>query len=1150
MPNDSNNDPTLVPASDQGLQIKFIDKPEHGPWEDYQLPQQEQGLQIKFIDELILPASASAGEDELILPAQPGPWEDYQTNKPNQATFGLGLRAMAQSGALGDTMKFLTRNTAEAKPARTAEGMGDAFVSGVQGSSIGLLQRGALPDVVLDPHHAPWYQKLAAGAGQMIGDLPAMIAGSATVGAASIPSGPGAVVAGGAAAFAVPTAIRQALTNAYSLEQVTSSGDFLSRVGIGVLHTGKDAVVGGLTAWTGGAVGKATQGWTKLGSGAATLSAEGTVMTVAPAALEGRLPEPEDFLNAAVLMLGMKAAHAGGARLVESMKPAAEQLRNTYAKTGITPEEVMAESHTNPTILEDLTKPTGEAPEVPRAFQERAARQAAEDAFPGTKAQQVLDNPFADIPEAKLPHQMNLRYIEGPQEVKALLTRMSEVYRSEIDTARGGTQTWAEIETKAAEQVAALTGQELEKVMAGRQVGDTANAIELKIRGDMLMQSTTEAATAIKRYSETLPGDLTDAMKMDALAAIHKSAMIQAELTGTGSEVARALGYLKQIKELRAQGEGMQKLVEKYGHDPELLLKMASTMDTPEKMATFARESTKATTEQRLLEAWKAGLVSGPFTQVANIMGNTTYMGLRPLVDVAAATVGIATRAPERVYATEALARVTGDMLGVMDGLKLAKAAFYLDEAGGKAGSRQAIPGTAGYVVRTPFRALAAMDQLFRTMNERGEAYALGTRQAIQEGFNPATREFRQRVAELALNPSEKAIEQIMAYGERATFNTPLGEKGQAINNAIVKAHLEFAVPFRSTPANIFKEMARHSPFAPVIGEWRAAIAEGGAAKQRALGEMAVGTGISALTMTLAKSGLITGAGDPDPNKRRVAAASGWQPYSIKVGDTWYSYQRFQPVGTLVGMAADMAEVWEHMTPDERDKVPKMLGTAFANSVTNQTFLQGIAQVTAAVAHPDRDLARFLNSLTSSTVPALLGQTAQMLDPYQREIYGVRDAIVNRIPLLRNQLEEKIDPWGEKIGRPERMGGVSPITTKDAGSDKVKLEAARLGIGVANDPKYITLPTGGLGGKLGRVELTPEQRRHMAEEGGKLAYEIMAPAVNSPGWAMIPDPIKAKMFRNAFADAHAYARVQALPVEQRAAEIRRITAELEDRLGQ
>ena len=76
----------------------------------------------------------------------------------------------------------------------------------------------------------------------------------------------------------------------------------------------------------------------------------------------------------------------------------------------------------------------------------------------------------------------------------------------------------------------------------------------------------------------------------------------------------------------------------------------------------------------------------------------------------------------------------------------------------------------------------------------------------------------------------------------------------------------------------------------------------------KAWAEMTIGSTIAGLGMSWAFDGNISGGGDPDPNKRRVQMASGWQPYSIKVGDKWYSYNRIQPLGTLLGMAADVAD--------------------------------------------------------------------------------------------------------------------------------------------------------------------------------------------------------------------------------------------------
>ena len=193
-------------------------------------------------------------------------------------------------------------------------------------------------------------------------------------------------------------------------------------------------------------------------------------------------------------------------------------------------------------------------------------------------------------------------------------------------------------------------------------------------------------------------------------------------------------------------------------------------------------------------------------------------------------------------------------------------------------------------------------------------ALPISTREASGEGLNPATREFRERVAEIAHNLTPEQEKSVADLAQRLVFNAPLGEKGRAVNNFVKTWHLEWAVPFISTPGNVFKEMARISPMAPIVGEWRADIAKGGASAQRAMAEVAVGTALSATMFAWALNGNVSGNGDPDPNKRRSQLASGWQPYSIKIGDTWYSYQRLQPVGTLIGMAADMHDIADNIT--------------------------------------------------------------------------------------------------------------------------------------------------------------------------------------------------------------------------------------------
>ena len=55
--------------------------------------------------------------------------------------------------------------------------------------------------------------------------------------------------------------------------------------------------------------------------------------------------------------------------------------------------------------------------------------------------------------------------------------------------------------------------------------------------------------------------------------------------------------------------------------------------------------------------------------------------------------------------------------------------------------------------------------------------------------------------------------------------------------------------------------------------------------------------------------GEISGAGPTDPQQRAAMLANGWQPYSVKIGDTWYSYRRLDPFASILGPTADLVEL-------------------------------------------------------------------------------------------------------------------------------------------------------------------------------------------------------------------------------------------------
>jgi hypothetical protein len=1233
---------------------------------------------------------------------------------------------------------------------------GESFMAGILNSVPALALSNPDYELANDPTVGG---RLGYQAGQMLADLPVMVAGAvmgAGVGTAGAP-GVGTAVGGAAGAFGLPAGLRATLMDAYDKGEFKDFGDFWNRASHIIWETVKGQAVGGATALAGAGVASKVGSETlmvanpagKLVQSVAPTAAELATMTTVGAALEGRVPSAKEFLDAAVLLGGMKA----------STKVAAK-LREVYKETGVRPAQVVADAARDPEIAKALVTDSGgldqaqknntfkyvegdttkgygnmigypqaagtpieklfsnfadsktstpeqlsefrssmfgranakienfkndpvhtqidalpnglqvrvdaaesggtrmqvidgsevvgaarvkngmidsiavvesakgkgigvdmlrymdengianirEVPDrspgfvkaqkevlsspeksisrsfsgdIPRAYAEAAAADRLASAVPDArvdperalKIQSVIDKPMAEVPMTKEPNHINYSYVHEPADVKAIHSRVAEVFSSEIEQARGK-ESWNQTEAKARRMLedAAKNGDEGAARLLVESGGDVLATPFRDLAAHQMATLAMAQKTAfdIRSAAEELQkakgtaGEEAAAKKM--ADAIETSALIQAVDQGNAAEVARALNARKAMKQTANLVASIKEVQAKYGKDPEVIAKIILDLTDPNQLNKFGREAAKAKTLEKVIEAWKAGLLSGPWTHAANLLGNTTFIAMRPLVDAVAAGIGMVKGGPDAVSWREPFARLAGNAQAVKDAAHVVASAYGKDGFAGVLGvaksaydsgnlgakgeqNRQANTGAVGKVVQVPFKMLSAADTFFKSMNERGEAYTLAIRQALSEELSPQTREFSERVAQLVENPTKEMQEKITDAGVRFTFNKELGEGGKSIQHLVQAVPiLQFIMPFVRTPINIFKELQRLTPFAPALKEWRDAFNGSAAEQAKAMAEMSIGTALMGWGFSAALDGTITGMADPDPGKRRVQLASGWQPYSIKIKgsngepDKYYSYQRIQPLGTLLGLAADMATVHEHMTDDEVDKLPKILATAFANSVTNQTMLQGVTQIVQATTDPTRFAPRMAQGFAGSIVPAALSQTAQMSDPIQREVNSMLDAIKNRIPGVREGLMPKLDAFGQPVQTKDKAGFVFPIQISEASDDPVRKEAMRLAISVAAPPKKMHF--GANTGKIGDVKLTPEQTQKFQEVSGNMAHDIMAQVIASGSWATMPDIAKRMTFQRAELVAHKAGALAALPPETRGPIIQQIADKL------
>lgn len=524
------------------------------------------------------------------------------------------------------------------------------------------------------------------------------------------------------------------------------------------------------------------------------------------------------------------------------------------------------------------------------------------------------------------------------------------------------------------------------------------------------------------------------------------------------------------------------------GVSPGHLAQMVMDLPTEEAMMAFAKAALKPTWHDMLMEVWINGLLSGPVTHSTNIISNGATL-LWNIPERAAASL----LSRGAVRPGEAAAMMGGVVESVGDAWRLAWKAFKEEQPQFGASKletpRRAItadaleytglPGRAvdflGNAVRLPGRFLMAGDDFFKAMAFRAELRALAKRQAFRDvnelgltGKEAATRA-KEIEANILADPPDTIKEAAQEFAAYTTFTRDLGETGQKVQALASTPIGRIILPFVRTPTNIFKFAGERTPFALASKAVREEIAAGGERQALALAKIGLGSMTMAYIATLAANGTITGGGPKDKVLRQQKQQTGWKPYSIKVGDQHISYARIEPLGSLLGMAADAADLMGQLPESDANKLASALTVAVSRNVANKTFIKGLAGTLNAVTSQDvNQVSSFLEKELPTIIPysSALGQSSKAIDPVMREVNGILDAFKAKIPGYSSTLPPRRNLWGEPILIEGGLGPdlISPFYSSTLKDDPVILELDRLQLPVNLPSKQID-----------RVPLSPEQ---------------------------------------------------------------------------
>lgn len=222
--------------------------------------------------------------------------------------------------------------------------------------------------------------------------------------------------------------------------------------------------------------------------------------------------------------------------------------------------------------------------------------------------------------------------------------------------------------------------------------------------------------------------------------------------------------------------------------------------------------------------------------------------------------------------------------------------------------------------------------------------------------------------------------------------------------------------PFNRTPGDIVKSAARMTPGVNLFVDtfWRDINSADPMTRDRAIGDVAVGTGAIALAVVAMSQGVaqFTGGGPQEPAAKQKWRDEGKTPYSFRVRigtdendmpiySEYYSMRAFEPFASLFGGIADYIEVANKLPKEAREQLGAgltmdLLGAVAAGQLS-KTYYQGFTELYETLTNMDQmeqgpnkrnPLERYISRVAVSLIPfsSALRSTRRISDPYTRVI--------------------------------------------------------------------------------------------------------------------------------------------------------------------
>lgn len=829
-------------------------------------------------------------------------------------------------------------------------------------------------------------------------------------------------------------------------------------------------------------------------------------------AAEGRFKNALEGLGLGVLVDGLLVSVKGirNIRIGKANDEAAEAMiqprKLEEPEPDIKPD---AEPEATPAKAEDPVDPAPKEADTeadiaqPKSFFDKdsfRSRLALDPALRGKLADRIQNGSLNDAEDLIDFNADTIEWdlLDDPAHVRTLINTTSEVLADFIDDAKGGVQTYAQ--TKKLANLVGGSAEQVSKLYADVRGG---NGITARLfAAQKVLTSSADRLRVLARKAASSTATQADELAFYRQVELH--GLVQAQVKGAGSEVARALNAMRVLKAADADNfREFDDIIQSVGAgDPKRRQRMAdhiAKMRDEAGVNKIVRRSRFGRARDAFIEMYVNGLLSAISTQTLNNISNAMKVMESITENYVASGIGKLRGNADRIKLKEANARMAGTLIGLRRATGIgwselskldmdALAAGFKESPVAKAfreespqldyrqridtDTRKAISASGegldarainafGQFIRLPSRMIMTSDEFFKNITYQQELSALAWRKADAAAEargltgDKRVKSMERDIASIFKDTPEDIRAQALENARYQTFQADLeSQLSRSMENLIHRTPaVKLIVPFFRTPVNIVKQaVLERSPFALASNKFWKTVSAGGPEADIALARLTLGSFAIGTAAMFALDGNLTGSGLNNGSRRNTEALDDIPPYSVRIGDEWYQYNRLEPMGLIMGLSADMLELqalWGDEQMDEANEVAAGVLTTLTTNITDKTWFKGIADMVQFMEDPKRYGPSFVKNLSTTAVTpysSFLRRSASDFDANAREAWTWMDTLKSKLPGLSATLPPKHDLLGNPVVRRDYLGPaiLSPFAVGKEKDDPVYSELARL----------------------------------------------------------------------------------------------------------